>query len=118
MLRGILGLWPTQAGEIRIDGTEAFKYERSELGPQLGYLPQDIELLEGSVSQNISRFGKVDPDLVIQAAEDAGIHEFILALPNGYDTELGQVGGVLSPGQRQRVPRASPRPPQGARRMP
>ena len=103
LLRGILGLWPTQAGEIRIDGTEAFKYERSELGPQLGYLPQDIELLEGSVSQNISRFGNVDPDLVIQAAEDAGIHEFILALPNGYDTELGQVGGVLSPGQRQRV---------------
>ena len=102
-VRGVLGLWPCLAGDIRIDGAESSKYDREELGPQLGYLPQDIELLEGSVSANICRFGAVDSDAVIQAAQDAGVHEYILSLPNGYDTELGKEGGQLSPGQRQRI---------------
>ena len=66
-------------------------------------MPQDIELLEGSVSENIARFGEVDSPAVVQAAKDAGIHEFILSLPNGYDTEIGKPGADLSPGQRQRV---------------
>ena len=103
LVRAMLGLWPTQSGEIRIDGVEAFQFDPMQLGPQIGYLPQDIELLEGTVSENISRFGSLESDLLIQAAMDAGIHDFILSLPNGYDTELGKPGGLLSPGQRQRV---------------
>ena len=104
LIRGILGLWPTCSGDIRIDGAEALNYNRNEIGPQIGYLPQDIELFVGSVSGNIARQGDVNADDVIQAAQDAGMHEFILSLPNGYDTEIGQKGGViLSPGQRQRL---------------
>ena len=103
LIRGILGLWPTLLGEMRIDGLESFKYDRSELGPQIGYLPQSIELLDGSVSDNISRFTEYDPRDVVQAAKDAGVHEFILSLQNGYDTHLGGQYGRLSPGQRQRV---------------
>ncbi len=103
LVRGLLGLWPTIAGEIRIDGAEAAKANREELGSQIGYLPQDIELLEGSISENIARFGDVDSPAVVQAAKDAGIHEFILSLPDGYDTEIGKPGADLSPGQRQRV---------------
>lgn len=102
LLRGLLGLWPTMSGEIRLDGAEVKLFDRSELGPQLGYLPQDIELLYGTVSANIARFGEIDPDSVIQAAQDADVHEFILSLPNGYDTVIGN-SGVLSHGQRQRV---------------
>ena len=90
-------------GELRIDGTEASKFNRTELGAQIGYLPQDIELFDGSVGENICRFEGGDPDLIIQAAQDAGVHDFILSLPNGYDTVLGAAGGVLSPGQRQRI---------------
>jgi ATP-binding cassette subfamily C protein EexD len=103
LIRGILGLWATGAGEIRIDGVEAKNYDRDQLGPQVGYLPQDIELFEGSVALNIARFGEVDSNAVIQAATDAGLHDFILSLPAGYDTMLGSTGGYLSPGQQQRV---------------
>ena len=104
LIRGILGLWPTSSGDIRIDGAEAANYNRSELGPQVGYLPQDIELFAGTVSANIARQREVDPDDVIIAAKDAGIHELVLSFPDGYDTELGTEGGViLSPGQRQRI---------------
>ena len=101
LIRGILGLWPTSAGDLRIDGVEASHYDRIEIGPQIGYLPQDIELFDGSISSNIARLGDIDPPAVIAAAEDAGIHDFILSLPDEYDTELGQV--ILSPGQRQRL---------------
>lgn len=104
LIRGILGLWPTSAGHIRIDGAEASHYDRSELGPQIGYLPQDIELFSGSVSSNIARQGEVNPDDVITAANDAGIHDLILTFPEGYDTQLGHRAGVtLSPGLRQRL---------------
>ena len=103
LIKGLLGLWPTSSGDIRLDGANVALFDRSELGPQIGYLPQDIELLQGTVSANIARFGEIEPEMVIQAANDAGVHEFILSLPNGYDTELGKPGGMLSPGQRQRV---------------
>ncbi len=104
LIRGILGLWPTSSGDIRIDGAEASHYNRSELGHQIGYLPQDIELFAGSVSSNIARQGEIEPDDVIAAAKDAGIHDLILTFPNGYDTEIGIEGGVmLSPGLRQRL---------------
>ncbi len=104
LVRGLLGLWPTSSGSIRIDGAESSHYSRAELGPQIGYLPQAIELFDGSVSANIARQGELDADHVLTAAQDAGIHDFILSLPDGYDTELGRQSGVmLSPGQKQRI---------------
>jgi ATP-binding cassette subfamily C protein EexD len=103
LARGILGIWPTVSGSIRIDGAESFAYSREELGPHIGYLPQDIELFDGSVSENIARFGEVDAEQVVQAAKDADVHDLILRLPQGYDTIIGQSGGVLSGGQRQRI---------------
>lgn len=104
LIRGILGLWPADSGDIRIDGAESSLYSRAELGPQVGYLPQAIELFEGSVSANIARQGEVDAEQVITAAQDAGVHDFILSLPDAYDTELGRKSGVmLSPGQKQRI---------------
>ena len=104
LIRGVLGIWPTSSGDIRIDGAESSHYSRAELGPQIGYLPQAIELFDGSVSANIARQGEVDSELVLTAAHDAGIHDFILSLPDAYDTELGLKSGVvLSPGQKQRI---------------
>ena len=103
LVRTILGLWPTIKGEVRIDGAEASQYDRDQLGPQVGYLPQDIELFDGTVALNIARFGEVDTDLVFQAANDAAVHEMILALPEGYDTVISSNQGLLSPGQRQRI---------------
>ena len=100
LIRSILGLWPSAVGELRIDGSEAHKFDRAVLGPQVGYLPQDIELLDGSVADNIARFDNYDASDVIEAATNAGVHDFILSLPNGYDTVLS---GGLSPGQRQRL---------------
>lgn len=104
LVRALLGLWPTVQGEIRLDGTETSKFHRDDIGREIGYLPQDIELFEGSVAENISRFGGVDPTLVYQAAEEAGIVEMIQALPDGFDTVLDSVSGThLSQGQRQRI---------------
>ena len=103
LLRAILGLWPTTRGEMRIDGAEASKYDRSEIGGQIGYLPQDIELFDGTVAENIARFGEIDPDAVVKAARDAGVHDMILALPEGYDTVIVGQQGLISPGQRQRI---------------
>jgi ATP-binding cassette, subfamily C, bacterial EexD len=103
LVRTILGLWPTVQGEMRIDGAAATQYDRDQLGPQIGYLPQDIELFDGSVAMNIARFGELDSELVVQAANDAAVHEMILALPEGYDTVIETGGGLLSPGQRQRI---------------
>lgn len=103
LMRGLLGLWPTASGEIRLSGGESSKYLRDEIGPQLGYLPQDIELLEGSVSANICRFGDLDSEAIIEASRAAGVHELILSLADGYETKIDQPGGMLSPGQRQRI---------------
>ena len=102
-MRAILGLWATSEGDIRVDGAESSRFDRSELGPQFGYLPQDIVLFDGTVAENIARFGDVNADLVIQAARDAGVHELILALPEGYDTVITGQKGLLSHGQRQRL---------------
>jgi ATP-binding cassette subfamily C protein EexD len=103
LARAILGIWPTAGGAIRIDSAESASYDREELGPHIGYLPQDIELFDGSISENISRFGDADPEQVVQAARDAGVHDMILHLSEGYDTVIGQSGGALSGGQRQRI---------------
>lgn len=103
LARALLGIWLPQTGKIRLDGADIAQWPRRELGPYLGYLPQDIELFEGSISDNIARFGPLDPQAVVEAAELAGVHEMILRLPQGYDTLIGAQGGALSGGQRQRI---------------
>ena len=103
LAKAILGLWPTLNGTLRIDGAEVQHYNRDEIGPYIGYLPQDIELFDGTVSENIARFGGVNPDLVVAAAKKAGVHDMILKLPDAYDTRIGVDSGALSGGQRQRI---------------
>ena len=101
--RALLGIWPCNQGKIRLDGADVFTWDRNDLGPHIGYLPQDIELFEGTISENIARFGEIDPEKVVNAAKMADVHDLILHLPEGYDTMIGATGGNLSGGQRQRV---------------
>lgn len=103
LARAILGIWPTSNGAIRLDGAEIFNWDREHLGGFIGYLPQDIELFEGTISENIARFGDIDPEQVVAAAQMADVHELILRFPEGYDTVIGSTGGNLSGGQRQRI---------------
>ncbi|WP_333873892.1 type I secretion system permease/ATPase [Methylobacter sp.] len=103
LARAILGIWPTSNGSIRLDGAEIFNWDREHLGGFIGYLPQDIELFEGTISENIARFGDIDPEQVVAAAKMADVHELILQFPEGYDTVIGATGGNLSGGQRQRI---------------
>ncbi|MFC0266603.1 type I secretion system permease/ATPase [Kushneria aurantia] len=101
--RVLLGIWPSQVGKVRLDGADISQWNRHELGPYIGYLPQDIELFDGTISENIARFGEVDPDKVVEAAKRAGVHEMVLQQPEGYDTFISASSGALSGGQRQRV---------------
>ena len=103
LARALLGIWPTYGGEVRLDGANIAKWDREELGPYIGYLPQDIELFDGSIADNISRFRDADAEDIVEAAKLAGVHEMILRLPEGYDTIIGGAGGMLSGGQRQRI---------------
>lgn len=103
LARTLVGIWPDVSGEVLLDGLPIEGWDRTELGPYLGYLPQDIELFEGTIAENIARFGKVDSDKVIAAARSAGLHDMILRFPKGYDTPIGEAGGLLSGGQRQRI---------------
>jgi ATP-binding cassette subfamily C exporter for protease/lipase len=103
LARALMGLWPTSSGKVRLDGSDVYAWNKRELGPHLGYLPQGVELFDGTVAENIARFGVVDMEKVEAAAELAGLQTLIAELPKGYDTRIGDDGGFLSGGQRQRV---------------
>lgn len=103
LARLLVGVWPSAVGKVRLDGADIAQWNKDDLGPFMGYLPQDIELFGGTVSENIARFGEVNAENVIQAAKRAGVHDMILLLPHGYDTVLGDGGGGLSGGQKQRL---------------
>jgi len=103
LARLLVGLWPAINGKVRLDGADVYAWDKRELGPQLGYLPQGVELFDGTVAENIARFGQIDMVKVEEAARAVGVHEFILALPQGYASPVGRDGAVLSGGQRQRV---------------
>ena len=99
----LLGIWSPTVGKVRIDGADIASWDMEKLGPYIGYLPQDVELFSGSIAENIARMGEVDSEKVIFASKMAGVHNMVLQLPKGYDTQIGEHGGMLSGGQRQRI---------------
>jgi ATP-binding cassette subfamily C exporter for protease/lipase len=103
LARLLVGLWPATNGKVRLDGVDVFTWDKLELGPHIGYLPQGVELFDGSMAENIARFGELDQAKVEAAARAIGLHDFILSLPQGYDSPVGREGTMLSGGQRQRV---------------
>ena len=103
LARVLMGVWPDVAGDVLLDGVPLQSWDRVQLGSHVGYLPQDIELFDGTLAENIARFGKIESAQVIAAARSAGLHDMILRFPKGYDTPIGEAGALLSGGQRQRI---------------
>jgi PrtD family type I secretion system ABC transporter len=104
LVRALVGVWPAVRGKVRLDGAALDQWSADDLGPHIGFLPQEVELFAGTVAENIARFDPQAPsDAVIAAARAAGVHELILRLSEGYDTRIGEGGAGLSAGQRQRV---------------
>jgi len=103
LVRAITGVWPAASGAVRIDGSDLRHWDPQALGRHIGYLPQDVELFDGTVAQNIARFGPQDDAAIVSVARRAGCHDLIQALPDGYNTRLGAGGHGLSGGQRQRI---------------
>lgn len=103
LARVMVGVWAATMGKVRLDGSELDHWDPEQLGAYIGYLPQDVELFEGTIAQNIGRLGEVDDEMVLEAARLAGVHEIVQLTPDGYNTMIGDGGHVLSGGQRQRI---------------
>lgn len=103
LARLLVGIWPALQGKVRLDGIDVYAWDKEELGPHIGYLPQDVELFEGTIAENVARFGDLDMAKVAEACRMVGLDGFIETLEAGYDTQVGADGAFLSGGQRQRV---------------
>jgi len=104
LIRALTGIWPTLRGSVRLDDAELSQWDEEVIGRYMGYLPQEVALLDGTITENITRLDpKRDGQAIVAAAQAAGVHEMIVRLPDGYDTQLGPMGTALSAGQRQRI---------------
>lgn len=104
LVRAIAGIWLPVRGTVRLDGATLDQWSPEELGNHVGYLPQDVQLFDGTIAENISRFEPQAPsDKILAAARAAGVHDLVIHLPEGYETRIGEAGSALSAGQKQRV---------------
>jgi ATP-binding cassette subfamily C protein len=104
LARAVVGVWQPARGKIRLDSAALEQWPLEDLGRHIGYVPQDVELFDGTVAENIARFEPdPDPAAIVAAAQAASVHELVLRLPDGYETQIGEGGATLSAGQRQRL---------------